>query len=86
MCDDASQASGVVDALWNRVIADFPTLYWRSDSRCAMNAWFFSKAEGTMRLPPHGGDDTSQQCAAHDGASGAEWTSPAQLPECGLRR
>jgi N-acetyl-gamma-glutamyl-phosphate reductase / acetylglutamate kinase len=44
---EEAQPTGLADALWEAVVADNPSVYWRSHGTSPINPWFFQRAEGT---------------------------------------
>ncbi|MCA9304998.1 MAG: acetylglutamate kinase [Phycisphaerales bacterium] len=44
-----AQGAGVGSSLWSRLVADHPSLIWRSRAENPINPWYFERATGTMR-------------------------------------
>jgi acetylglutamate kinase len=44
-----SQGVGLGVAIWNRMTAEVPRLYWRSREGNPLNTWYFRKADGAWR-------------------------------------
>jgi len=44
-----SQGVGLGVSIWNRMVAEVPTLYWRSREGNPLNSWYFKKADGAWR-------------------------------------
>lgn len=46
-----AQGAGIGASLWNRVVAQHPSLVWRSQRGNPINPWYFERADGALRGP-----------------------------------
>lgn len=46
-----AQGAGIGASLWNRVVADYPALVWRSQRGNPINPWYFERSDGAIRGP-----------------------------------
>lgn len=44
-----AQGAGIGASLWNRLVANEPELFWRSNKANPINPWYFERADGAVR-------------------------------------
>lgn len=45
-----AQGAGIGAALWDRLLDEFPAMFWRSRRENPINTWYFQRADGSLRV------------------------------------